>query len=221
MRNFNFHLPSISAHSDRDKREERRSLEAAKIDILIQRANLKADRAKLMADHVVDLERLAGEQEVELQAQRRRQLDGAITALDRLNPGDALTNFHGLRSISETFQTPINTLRRNYIAHRALIQARSKLPAIEAEDPNRALKMFVNRCVTGGEKASVVWNENKDKMIDLNCGRSTFYDTVNRLKRDPSGDTRVKRGRPELLTPELVNHIANNKSKDLAGKHHK
>jgi hypothetical protein len=32
MRNSNFHLPNISAQSDRDKREERRSLEAAKID---------------------------------------------------------------------------------------------------------------------------------------------------------------------------------------------
>ena len=112
-----FHLPTITVQKDRDKREERRSIAAAKVDLL-KRQN------KLNLEIETTRERLAREQEDVLKAQKQRQLAASINALDKLNHGNAHKNFHGIIEISETYNVPLSTLRRQYIEHRATAQAR-------------------------------------------------------------------------------------------------
>ena len=79
------------------------------------------------------------------------------------------------------------------------------------------LKVLVDRCVIAGGKTSKVWAENEDKMNELRCTKSVFYEIIARRKSDPLACLRLKRGRPQLLTEALVEHIATNKSKDRNG----
>ena len=171
----------------------------------------------MKSDFEARREQLDREQEAELDAQKKRQFDGAMIALDSLNRGDAHTNFHGLQSVYTTFQIAVNSLRRHYISHREVAKAHAALPPIAAEDPDHLLRALVDRCVVGGEKAFTVWSENQDELKAVHCGKDAFNDIVRRKKLDPFAKLRLKRGRPEILTPELVQHIAGNKSKDLQG----
>lgn len=206
------HFRSIvpPAQSDRDKRGDKRSIDAAKADIVKNRNNLKLE---IKANR----ERVAKEEQDELKERKQRQLAAAIKALDRINPGNAHQNFHGILDISETFDVPINTLRRQYVEHRAKIQARTGLPAIEAEDPDRMLKVLVDRCVIGGEQVYKVYSENECELKGVFCCKTAFYDIISRRKLDPLAPLRLKRGRPEMLTEDLILHITSNKSKDLNG----
>ena len=205
-----FHLPNIPAPSDREKCGEKRSIVSEKAEILKAKNSLKFEIE-------ANRERLAREEHDELTARRHRKLAFAITALDRLNPGDAHQNFHGISDISKTFDVPVNTLRRQYIEHRARAQDRLLLPAVAAEDPDRMLKALVDRCVAGGEATFTVYSKNEAELREIRCGKTAFYDIIARRKLDPLASLRLKRGRPELLTGVLVENIASNKSKDLSG----
>ena len=165
-------IPSLSAPSDRDKRCEKRDFISEKAAFEENQRVQKIDTARFNEDRIKELED-------ELKAHKQQQLQGAMSQLDKLNPGNAHTNFHGMADTAKAFDVNRNTLRKHYIERRSVVyDALPAFPDMESAivDPDIFLRKLVDSCVTGIEKPFTVWTKNKEELQRLHCGKTAFAD---------------------------------------------
>lgn len=195
------HLPNIGEPNARDIRGLKRVVEQQQQEIKLSRIARENDRIQTLA-----LFEARSQEQAQIDHQRR--LDAAMCYLDRLNSkGDAHVNFHGIADAARIHQICESTIRRNYIKHRQASALVPSIPTVPLLDPCVILEAMVSRCITGNEKTSVVWSENEDKAVQLNCNRSTFYEIIKRRRLDPNAPIRLKLGRHDFVPPSLLNDV--------------